>query len=256
MKLEGKVAFVTGGCSGFGYNTVRMLVAHGVKVGIADVQEERGEEIQEEFGSDCVVFIKTDVTDSEQVRKAIETTVEKFGELHITINSAGIAGFDFILPKNRSFDFKSHRRLMDINVNGTIYSSAYSAKYMSKNKPLNDRKERGVIINVSSVAATYGPIGFVSYGCSKGAINGMTLPMARDLGRYGIRVLNIAPSLFKTEMTSVSGEEVFEIFNKSHPLGRVGQPDEFSKMVKTCIENSYLNGVSLQLTGGDITPYK
>ncbi|CAI2375967.1 unnamed protein product [Moneuplotes crassus] len=256
MKLEGKVAFVTGGCSGLGYATVQMLVQHGVKVGIADLQEERGEQIVKEFGGDKVVFVKTDVTDSEQVKKAVETTYDTFGALHITLNSAGVSGLSYSLTKTRFLDFQLHKFIMDINVNGTIYSSAYSAKYMSKNKPLNNKGERGVIINCSSLLGTYAPRGMVSYGCSKGAINGMTVPMARDLGKFGIRVLNIAPTLVETEMTSASGEDIFELFKKVHPLKRVGQPDEFSHLVKACIMNAYLNGVSLKLTGGDIPAYR
>ncbi|CAI2377918.1 unnamed protein product [Moneuplotes crassus] len=256
MKLEGKVAFITGGCSGFGYETLKMLLDHGAKVGIADIQEEKGEQIVKDFGNDNVVFIKTDVTDSEQVRVAIETTYEKFGALHITLNSAGIMGVSHTATKSHFLDFQFHRKCMDINVNGTIYSSAYSAKYMSKNDPVNERGEKGVIINVSSIAATLAGRGFVSYGCSKGAINGMTLPMARDLGRFGIRVLNIAPTIFKTEMAAVMPEAYIKRYEKTVPLGRSGEPDDFAKLVKTCIENGYLNGVSLQITGGTIPSYE
>lgn len=133
--------------------------------------------------------------------------MDTFGALHITLNSAGIMWFSHTATKTHFLDFKLHKKIMDINVNGTIYSSAYSAKYMAKNEPVNERGEKGVIINISSISATHAGRGLVSYGASKGAINGLTLPMARDLGRYGIRVLNIAPTIFKTEMSSVMPDE-------------------------------------------------
>eukprot|EP00343_Euplotes_focardii_P010221 CAMPEP_0205827822 /NCGR_PEP_ID=MMETSP0206-20130828/33156_1 /ASSEMBLY_ACC=CAM_ASM_000279 /TAXON_ID=36767 /ORGANISM="Euplotes focardii, Strain TN1" /LENGTH=127 /DNA_ID=CAMNT_0053129055 /DNA_START=383 /DNA_END=766 /DNA_ORIENTATION=+ len=126
---------------------------------------------------------------------------------------------------------------------------------MSKNEPLNERGERGVIINVSSISATYAGRGLVSYGASKGAINGMTLPMSRDLGRYGIRVLNIAPTVFQTEMVGVMPKILENGYNKMVPLGRVGEVDEFAHLVKTCVENGYLNGVSLIISGGMIPSY-
>ena len=144
---------------------------------------------------------------------------------------------------------------MDINVNGTIYSSAYSAQYMAKNDPVNDKGERGVIINLASSLAKHGPRGFVSYSSSKGAILGMTLPMARDLGKFGIRVLNIAPAMFRTPMVEAGGDQGIDFAAKTTPLGRVGEIDEFAQLVVTCVENGYLNGVSLELTGGQVASY-
>ena len=253
MKLEGKVAFVTGGASGLGKAAVDILVKNGVRVGIADLNEELGNEVAKEYSEDQVIFIQTDVTDQIQVESAIKATVSKFSALHITINSAGVNIINPTLTKSKMFNFEAHKLLLDINVNGTIYSSAYSAKYMAQNEP-EERGERGVIINLSSSLATQGPRGFVSYSASKGAVLGMTLPMARDLGRYGIRVLNIAPSLFRTPIMEGSGLAE-EMASKTTPLGRIGEMDEFAQLVKTCVENGYLNGVSLQLTGGSIASY-
>ena len=150
MKIEGKVAFITGGCSGFGLETLKFLIERGAKVGIADLQEDLGQKIVAEFGEDRVVFTKTDVTDSKQVRQAIENTVKKFGALHITLNSAGVFLPSATVTSKGLLNFKVHKKMMDINVNGTIYSCAYSAKFMSLNEP-NERGERGVIINVSII---------------------------------------------------------------------------------------------------------
>ena len=147
MKIEGKVAFVTGGSSGLGLESVKQLIANGAKVGIADIQEDLGNKIVSEFGEDRVIFTKTDVTDPEQVRQAIENTVNKFGALHITLNWAGIFVPSATITSKSILSFKVHLKTMDINVNGAIYSWAYSAKFMSLNEP-NERGERGVIINV------------------------------------------------------------------------------------------------------------
>ena len=256
MKIEGKVAFITGGCSGFGYESLKILLQHGAKAGIADLQEDKGKAIIEEFGEDNVIFTKTDVTDPDQVKQAIENTYNKFGALHITLNSAGVFLLSQTYTKTRFLDFKIHRMIMDINVNGTIYSCAYSAKYMAMNEPVNDRGERGVIVNVSSISATYGGRGLVSYSASKGAINGMTLPMARDLGKFGIRVLNIAPSVFLTPMSESMPQEMRESTASYSPLKRIGTPDDFALLFKSCVENGYLNGVSLSINGGAVVPYE
>ena len=223
MKLEGKVAFVTGGASGLGYETVKVLVENGVKVGIADVNEDKGMEAEELLGTENVIFITTDVTDEQQVKEAIQKTVDKFGALHITLNSAGVALVSQTLKKDKILDFNIHRAVMDINVNGTIYSAAYSAQQMAKNEEVNERGEKGVIINVSSLMGSQGSKGLASYGASKGAILGLTLPMARDLGKFGIRVLNIAPSFFRTPIVATGGIEDVSRVEKYTPLNRVGE---------------------------------
>ena len=255
MKLEGLVALVTGGASGLGAETVRQLVKAGWKVAIVDMNDENGETILQEVGKDSAIFIKLDVTDEGAVKQAIATTVEKFGALHIAVNCAGIAVVSQTITSKTVLDSKVLKLVMDINVMGTIYVSAHAAKAMSQNKAVNDRGEKGVIVNVASVAAYEGQRGQVPYSASKGAIVGITTPMARDLGRYGIRVVTIAPGIINTPMLSHGSDEMKKQFLKDTPLGRFGETDEFAHLVKAIVENSYLNGVTLRMDGGTVLSY-
>lgn len=138
---------------------------------------------------------------------------------------------------------------MNINVYGSIYVAKYASLYMAKNQPVNEFGEKGVIIFVSSVAAEEGQRGQVAYSASKGALNGLVLPMARDLGRFNIRVVAIAPGIFETPLSSLMSEKVKAVLNKDTPMGRMGTPDEFAHFTQAIIENSYLNGVHLRIDG-------
>lgn len=151
-------------------------------------------------------------------------------------------------------DFDMLRAATEINLYGTIYVSAYAAKVMCKNQALNDRGEKGVIINVSSVAGFEGQRGQVPYSATKAAIIGITTPMARDLGRYGIRVVTLAPSLFETPMTESvrKNDKIKDSFTKDTPLNRLGKPDEFAHLAVSTVENSYLNGVTIRLDGATV----
>ena len=255
MKLEGLVAFVTGGASGLGAETVRTLLKGGAKVAFADLNEERGEEMEKELNTENAKFIQLDVTDEKAVGKAIETTVSHFGGLHIAVNCAGIAVIGQTITSKSILDFKTLKLVTEINVYGTIYVAAYAAKAMSKNTPVNDRGERGVIVNVASVAAFEGQRGQVPYSASKGAIVGITCPMARDLGRFGIRVCTIAPGTIMSPMLAQQSDKMKQLFLKDTPLGRFGEADEFAHMVKSCVENSYLNGQTLRMDGGTVLSY-
>ena len=255
MKLEGLVAIVTGGASGLGAETVRQLIKAGCKVTIADMNEENGEKMLEEVGKDNAIFIKLDVTDENAVKKTVATTVEKFGAVHVAVNWAGIGVISQTITSKTTLDAKILKLVMDINVNGTIYMAAHAAKAMSQNKPLNERGEKGVIINVASVAAYEGQRGQVPYSASKGAIVGITTPMARDLGKYGIRVVTIAPGTIMSPMLAAQSDKMKQLFLKDTPLGRFGEADEFAHMVRAWVENSYLNGVTLRMDGGTVLSY-
>lgn len=255
MRTEGLVALVTGGASGLGAETVRTLVKAGCKVTIADMNEENGETVLNEVGKDNAIFVKLDVTDENAVKQVVATTVEKFGALHIAVNCAGIAVISQTITSKSTLDAKVLKLVMEINVMGTIYVAAHAAKAMSQNKPVNDRGEKGVIVNVASVAAFEGQRGQVPYSASKGAIVGITCPMARDLGRYGIRVVTIAPGTIMSPMLAQQSDKMKQLFLKDTPLGRFGEADEFAHMVKACVENSYLNGVTLRMDGGTVLSY-
>jgi NAD(P)-dependent dehydrogenase (short-subunit alcohol dehydrogenase family) len=255
MKLEGLVAFVTGGASGLGAETVDQLVAAGCRVAFADLNEENGEAMVAKHGSDKTLFIQLDVTDEPAVKAAIDKTVETFGGLHVAVNCAGIASVGQTITSKTIMDFRTLKLVTEINVYGTIYVCAHAAKAMSKNTPVNDRGERGVIINVASVAAFEGQRGQVAYSASKGAIAGITTPMARDLGKYGIRVCTIAPGTIMSPMLAMQSDKMKELFLKDTPLGRFGQADEFAHMVRACVENSYLNGQTLRMDGGTVLSY-
>lgn len=252
MKLDGLVAFVTGGASGLGAETVKQLVANGVKVAFADMNEENGAEVLKEVGEDNAIFIKLDVTDEQAVKAAIDKTVETFGKLHVAVNCAGIAVVGQTMTKTRLLDFKALKLVTEINVYGTIYVCAYAAKAMSANDPVNDRGERGVIINVASVAAYEGQRGQVAYSATKGAIRSITMPMARDLGKFGIRVVTIAPGTINSPMLQAQSDQMKESFLKDTPLRRLGEADEFAHMVRACIENSYLSGQTLRMDGATV----
>jgi NAD(P)-dependent dehydrogenase (short-subunit alcohol dehydrogenase family) len=248
MKVEGKVAIVTGGASGLGEAAVLRLVQEGCKVVIADVQEELAKKLVQTLGEDKTVFIKTDVTDEESVQNMINQTVQKYGGIHIVVNSAGIARQASILSKKcTAEDFK---KVLLVNVVGTFNVAKAAAIVMVKQPTLNDKGERGVIINIASVVGIEGQNGFTVYGGSKGAVIGMTLPLARDLGKFGIRVVALAPSLFLTSMGNQIDKKLHEYVKRTVPLGRLGDPAEFAELCVTVCNNSYLTGSVIRLDGG------
>ncbi|CDW87751.1 3-hydroxy-2-methylbutyryl-dehydrogenase [Stylonychia lemnae] len=250
MKITGDlVFFITGGASGLGEATVREIHAKGAKVAVADFNEERLALLEKEL-KERIFTIKCDVTKEEQVKNAIDKTVEKFGTIHAALACAGIATVSVTLSSRGSLDIGLFKSTTEINVYGSVYVAKYAAQVMSKNKPINDKGEKGVIMFVSSVAAEEGQRGQVAYSSTKGAINGIVLPMARDLGRYGIRVLSIAPGIFMTPLSHAMPENVMKRLNADTAVNRSGTPDEFAHFVTACIENTYLTGVTLRIDGG------
>ena len=243
------VFFITGGASGLGEQTARDIHAQGAKVAIADFNEERLAMLKSEL-KERILTIKCDVTKEEDVQRAVEETVKAFGTIHAALACAGVATITPTLTSKGPLDTSVFKKVTEINVYGSIYVAKYCAVVMSKNQPINDKGEKGVIMFVSSVAAEEGQRGQVAYSSTKGAINGIVLPMARDLGKFGIRVVAIAPGIFMTPLSHMMSDKVLKVLNADTPLGRPGQPEEFSHFVKTIIENSYINGVHLRIDGG------
>lgn len=252
MKIENSVALVTGGASGLGAGTVKMLLSNGAKVMIADIDESTASEFIKtlEKYQPNVRYIHTDVTDESSIEKAISATTEAFKGLDIVVNCAGVVRSEPIATPRRVASTENFREVIKINVLSTLNVCKYAAREMIKKEKDPISKERGVFINVSSILGIEGQRSFTSYAASKGAILAMSLPMARDLGRYGIRVMAICPSLFETPMSKKTSDFHKELAAKETSVGRLGGPDDFAALAKGIIECSYLNGTHIRLDGG------
>lgn len=249
MKLNGSVAVVTGGASGLGEATVETIVENGGYAAIFDLQEEKGAALVEKLGSDRVLFVKTNVTSEEDVVNAINQTIEKFGALHVLVNCAGIGVAEKTVGKEKPHDLGSFTRVIQINLIGTFNVIRLAAEKMAQNAP-NEEGERGVIINTASVAAFDGQMGQAAYSASKGGIVGMTLPIARDLSRHGIRVMTIAPGLIDTPLFAGAPEKVRQALGAMVPFPpRLGRPSEYAHLAKSIVENPMLNGETIRLDG-------
>ena len=248
MKINHKVAVVSGGASGLGEATCRMLIEKGARVVIMDMTEEKGESLSSELG-DAAVFFKTDVTDTDHVQASIEKTMEKFGAVHVAISCAGVPYASKILTPKGPIDMNLFDKVVKVNLHGTINVIRSAADKMLKNAPNSDG-EKGVVINTSSGAAFEGQIGQVAYSASKAALVGMTLPIAREFAEYGIRIMTIAPGLFKTPMVDGLPEKITDALIGMLPFPkRMGQPHEFAMMCQQIIENPMLNGRTVRLDG-------
>ena len=250
MDLAGKVAIVTGGASGLGRATVEAYVAKGVKVAIFDMNEDKANEVIDELGADNVAFWNVNVADEDSVRVAVEGVVEKFGAIHVCNNYAGIGNACKTYGKKGVFPLDQYMLVININLVGTFNVSRYAAEQMAKNDPINDDGGRGVIINTASVAGYEGQVGQLAYSASKGGVIGMTLPMARDLASYGIRVNTIVPGLIHTPLFELMPEPVYKSLEASvcYPP-RLGQPKEIAHMSVFIAENDYMNGECIRLDG-------
>ena len=248
MKIQGKSALVTGGASGLGAATVRMLAAHGAKVMIGDVNEDLGKHLAQELGASAA-FVKADVTNEEQVRGAVEETVQRHGGLHIAVATAGIGIAEKLIGKNGIHDLQRFARVLQVNLIGTFDVIRRAAHAMTVNEPDEDGG-RGVLIATASVAAFEGQIGQVAYSASKGGIVSMTLPLARELARHGIRVVTIAPGIFNTPLFAGLPAEAIASLGEQVPFPRrLGQPAEYAALVQHIIENNMLNGSTIRLDG-------
>lgn len=248
MQLKGATFIVTGGSSGLGEATVRLFHAQGAQVVIADVNAAAGEKLADELGS-RTVFCKTDVTSETDAAATVQKAVAHFGGLQGLVNCAGIGDAEKILGKEAPHRLGSFVRTVQINLIGTFNMIRLASETMSKGAP-NADGERGVIINTASVAAYDGQIGQAAYAASKGGIVSMTLPIARELARFGIRVLTIAPGLFRTPMMDTLPPEIQESLGKAVPFPtRLGRPDEYAALARHIVENEMLNGETIRLDG-------
>jgi NAD(P)-dependent dehydrogenase (short-subunit alcohol dehydrogenase family) len=245
MQIQGNVFIVTGGASGLGAATARMITENRGKVVLADVQAEPGEKLAAELGG---VFQRCDVT-SEADAKGVVDAALALGNVRGLINCAGIAPAVKTVGKDGPHPLDAFQRAININLIGTFNMARLAADAMSKTEP-NEHGERGVIINTASVAAYDGQIGQAAYAASKAGVVGMTLPMARDLSRNGIRVMTIAPGIFETPMLLGMPQEVQDALGRMVPFpSRLGKPQEYAHLAKTIIENVMLNGETIRLDG-------
>lgn len=241
-------AIVTGGASGLGAATALALADRGADVAILDIDTMRGREVAADIGG---VFIEADVTDGASVADALRETVEEIGAPRIAVSCAGIApGERTVTRDGTPHDPDIFARVMAINVMGTFHVATQAAALMAGLDPVGKDQERGVIVHTASIAAYEGQIGQIGYAASKGAVAAMTLPMARDLARHGIRVNAMAPGLFETPMVAGLPEEARAALGAAVPFPqRLGDPAEFARMVLEIIENRMLNGSVLRLDG-------
>ncbi|TFW17784.1 SDR family NAD(P)-dependent oxidoreductase [Duganella callida] len=245
MQIQGNVFIVTGGASGLGAATARMIVEQGGRVVLADVQAEAGEALAAELNG---AFVRCDVT-SEADGRAVVAAALRQGTLRGIINCAGVAPAAKTVGKDGPHPLELFQRVVNINLVGSFNMARLAAEAMSKHEPL-DTGERGVIINTASVAAFDGQIGQAAYAASKAAVAGMTLPMARDLSRNGIRVMTIAPGIFETPMLMGMPQEVQDALGAMVPFPpRLGKPAEYAQLARAILENPMLNGETIRLDG-------
>ncbi|HEU4375571.1 MAG TPA: 3-hydroxyacyl-CoA dehydrogenase [Telluria sp.] len=245
MQIQDNVFIITGGASGLGAATARMITAAGGKVVLADVQVDAGTALAAELKGS---FVKCDVT-SEADGMAVVAAATAMGTLRGLINCAGVAPAIKTVGKDGPHPLDVFQRTVNVNLVGTFNMARLAADAMGKTEAL-DSGERGIIINTASVAAYDGQIGQAAYGSSKAAVVGLTLPMARDLARSGIRVMTIAPGIFETPMLMGMPEEVRDALGKMVPFpSRLGRPNEYAHLARAIIENSMLNGETIRLDG-------
>jgi len=248
MQLKGSTFIVTGGASGLGGATARMVVEGGGNAVIADLKEAEGQAHAKELGTRAR-FVRTDVTDEASAKAAVAAALDGFGRVDGLVNCAGIVYGEKTVGKEGAHSLAGFVRTININLIGTFNMIRLAADAMAKNAP-SDEGERGVIVNTASVAAFDGQIGQAAYSASKAGVAGMTLPIARDLSRLGIRVMTIAPGLFQTPMVGQIPAEIAESLGKMVPFPpRLGRPSEYASLVAEIVRNVMLNGEVIRLDG-------
>ncbi len=248
MQIKNAVFLISGGGSGLGAATAKMLVDNGANVVLADINKDAGESMQSVLGARAK-FIETNVTDEASVQAAVDLCISAFGGLQGAVNCAGVAPGERVVGKNGPHSLNNFRRAVEINLIGTFNVIRLAAHAMSTQTP-SVSGERGVIINTSSVASFEGQIGQAAYAASKAGVNGMTLPIAREFAKLGIRVMTIAPGIFDTPMLQGMSEEIRASLGAQIPFpSRLGRPDEYAALAKHIIENEVLNGEVIRLDG-------
>jgi len=251
MDLQDKAAVITGGASGLGKATAEALVAKGAKVFLFDLNEEACLAAVAELGAENCAYAVTDVTDEDSVNAGLDQAMAAFGKLHIVLNAAGIGPPAKVLDREGNpLPLAKFKKIVDINLCGTFNVLSKAAAIMAKQEPINEDGGRGVIINVASVAAFDGQIGQPAYGSSKAGVAGMTLPIARELAKQGIRINCIAPGLFMTPLAATLDDKVIEALGNSVEFPkRLGKPSEFAQLAVQMAENDYFNGEVVRLDG-------
>lgn len=248
MKIRGSTFLVSGGGSGLGAATARHFAQAGANVVAADIDQTNAAAVAAEIGP-AAVAVKTDVTSTESVTAAIDTAVEKFGRLDGAVNCAGILRGARVVGRDAPHDLDLFRRVIEVNLIGTFNVVRLAAAKMAEQSP-NDEGERGVIVNTASVAFAEGQIGQAAYSASKGGVASMTLPIARELARFGIRVVSIAPGVFETSMMAATPEELRDsLVSQAAFPARFGRAEEFAMLARQIVENPMLNGTTLRLDG-------
>lgn len=248
MKIQDKIAVITGGASGLGAASAWMILEAGGKAVIVDLNRDLGEALQAELGERSL-FVTADVADPEQMEAAVRAALDRFGGIHFLINCAGTGDAGRVVGKDGPMPLDRFTRIVRINLIGTFNSLRLAAAAMMSNEP-DEEGERGVIVNTASVAAFEGQIGQAAYSASKGGIVGMTLPIAREFARYGIRVMTIAPGLFDTPLLAGLPVAARQSLGESVPFpARLGRPSEYAMLARHIIENPMLNGEVVRLDG-------
>ncbi|MDR3385904.1 MAG: SDR family oxidoreductase [Rudaea sp.] len=248
MQLNQVKAVVTGGVSGLGFAVARHLVAHGAKVALLDINDEKGAAAVAELGAGSS-YQRTDVTSEEGVAMALKQAAARMGGLNVAMNCAGILGAGRVLGKEGPMPLKNFQTTVMVNLIGSFNVAKAAAELMQANTPGEDG-ERGVIVNTASIAAYEGQIGQAAYSASKGGVIGMTLPMAREFARIGVRVMTVAPGVFHTPMVDGMPQAVYDSLCAQVPYpSRLGTPEEFASTVAFILENRYLNGSVIRVDG-------
>ncbi|KAF2753123.1 3-hydroxyacyl-CoA dehydrogenase type-2 [Pseudovirgaria hyperparasitica] len=262
MHLQNRTFIISGGSSGLALATARLLHSHGAYISLLDMNAEAGDAIISELGSVRARFHEVDVTDTDSIAAAVQGTVEWVqttgAALGGVVAGAGVGNPGLIIDKNNeplplaAFDF-----VINVNLRGTIDLIRQTLPYLTQNEPLGADGERGVLLMFASSAAFDGQMGQVAYAASKGGLASLTLPLARDLSRFGIRAVTIAPSLFESGMTAMMGAKVRQSLERVMEWPkRAGKPDEFARVARECIENPMLNGTVIRLDGAMRMPSK
>ncbi|HEU4664439.1 MAG TPA: SDR family NAD(P)-dependent oxidoreductase [Dokdonella sp.] len=248
MQLDQVKAAVTGGASGLGFAVARHLVAHGARVALLDVNDDKGHAAAAELGANASYY-RTDVTDESGVAATLKEAHARLGGLNAAISCAGILGAGRVLGKDGPMPLKTFATTVMVNLVGSFNVAKAAADLMQHNAPAEDG-ERGVIINTASIAAFEGQIGQAAYSASKGGVVGMTLPMAREFARIGVRVMTVAPGVFHTPMVDGMPEQVYQSLCAQVPYpSRLGKPEEFADTVAFILQNRYLNGETIRIDG-------
>lgn len=248
MEIGACVGVVTGGASGLGEGLVRMLVEGGGRAVILDLSNSRGAALAEELGDDKARFVEVDVSVPDEVERAMAAAHESFGRIDLVANCAGVSPASLVLSKSKDlFPLDVFRRAVDINLNGLFDVVRWAAYYMSENEP-SEEGERGLIVNVASIAGYEGQMGQAAYSASKGGVIALTLPLARDLARWGIRVMAVAPGIMDTGMLAGIDDERRAKLVDIHVFPkRLGKPQDFARLVRCLMEDTLLNGEVIRL---------